>query len=151
MTGNIGSSLLGDKMASLGFSSTAEDNFEAAKMKISKEAQLILSPELFNRLDELVIFNNFDDSNLMKIINIELKNFNLRVKKNHGFSISIPPSIKNIILNSAKEEKLGARPVKRHIKTFIQTLLANYIINNKIEQGSIVKYYISEGKIACGV
>jgi ATP-dependent Clp protease ATP-binding subunit ClpC len=151
MTGNIGSSLLGDKMASLGFSSTEESNFEAAKTKISKEAQSILSPELFNRLDELVVFNNFDDSDLMKIINIELKNFNLRVKETHGFSISVPPSIKNIILNSAKDEKLGARPVKRQIKTFIQTVLANYIINNKIDQGSIIKYYLSEGKIACGV
>ena len=140
LTGNIGSSLLSSNLSGLGFGSTEDGNFEVAKEKIISETKTALSPELFNRLDEVIIFKNFGKDDLRKILALELNSLMKKAKNIYGLSLSISASIRNFIIDKALDEKLGARPLSRGVKKHLEVPLANFILNHKPKQGKIIKF-----------
>ena len=75
LTSNLAADLI-DKNGSVGFMSSSEDKNDNIFGHIKKS----LSPELFNRFDGIVVFNNFKDDHFLKIINIELNKVKSKLK-----------------------------------------------------------------------
>ena len=123
LTGNIGSSHL-DKNP-LGFSSGGDDKNK--RDKIVADASEILSPELINRLSDIIVFNELNINDLKKICLKEL-NFLKKSLKKKKVSFTFSEEVIQYISNYALKENLGARPIRR-------------IIKKKIES-SIVKIYL---------
>jgi len=151
LTGNIGSSLLSSNSSGLGFGATEDGDFKIVKEKIVSETKKTLSPELFNRLDEVIVFKNFGKEELDKILSLELNSLMKKVKNIYSLSLSVPSSIKNFIIDEAIGEKLGARPLSRGVKKHLEVPLANFILNNNPKQGKVVKFIINNGLISCTV
>lgn len=125
LTSNLGADIV-DKNASVGFmtqASTKED-------KVIAEAKSKLSPELVNRFDGIILFNNFSDDDLGNIIMNEL--FKVRKKlKTKNIKIRFKPSVKKEILKRTIAENLGGRPVRRIIQNEIEVCLSKFIIMNE--------------------
>ena len=134
LTSNIGSHHF--NKTSLGFSQS-DSNIDE---KIKSEAMKILSPELFNRIDDVVIFDNLSEETLGRIFysQLDVLKTNLSTK---NIKISINHSFKKYICNKAKEANMGGRPIKRLIKKHIENIICdNYSSKN---DGKLVQFYFS--------
>ena len=131
LTSNIGAHLF--EKTSLGFGSESDLDRED---KIKDEAVKILSPELFNRIDEAVIFHNLSIKEVKEIFKIKIKDLALRLKKqNIGLSVSI--SAQNLLCKKALDSKMGARPLDRVIKKEIETVICRNF-NKKKSEGILI-------------
>ena len=124
LTSNLGADLI-NKTGSVGFVSSNSSK----KDRIFEEAKKKLSPELVNRFDGIVLFNDFSEKDLYKIINIELGKVKNKLKVK-GIDVKFKINVKKFILNKAKEENLGARPIRRIIQNELEVELAKFIIHN---------------------
>ena len=131
LTSNLGAELV-DKNPSVGFMRQNDSSYD----KIFDEAKRRLSPELVNRFDGIILFNNFSDESLSKIINIELNKVKNKLQSK-GIKITFKPKLKKRILDQTIAEKLGGRPIRRIIQNDIEVELAKFIIMNSPDSVNI--------------
>jgi ATP-dependent Clp protease ATP-binding subunit ClpC len=125
LTSNLGADIV-DKNASVGFMTQASKKED----KVIAEAKSKLSPELVNRFDGIILFNNFSDEDLGKIIINELSKVRTKLKSK-DIKVRFKPSIKKEILKRTISENLGGRPVRRIIQNEIEVCLSKFIIMNE--------------------
>jgi ATP-dependent Clp protease ATP-binding subunit ClpC len=134
LTSNLGADLI-DKKGSVGFLSKEGESQD----KIFEEAKRKLSPELVNRFDGIVLFNNFKDSDLNKIINIEFNKVKKKLK-NKGIDCYLKARAKKQILKETISQNLGGRPIRRIIQNEVEVAIAKFIISNDCD--SVIIDYI---------
>ena len=131
MTSNIGHSEKSKR--SMGFVPNQEADSEIYKKSLEKH----LRPELLARLDEILFFNELNDTHLLKIINQELKQITTRLL-DKGIVLSYNSSVKKLIFNKVKKKNSHARQIKNLVKSTIQVPLSEFIVKNrKIEKISL--------------
>ncbi|MBQ8296458.1 MAG: ATP-dependent Clp protease ATP-binding subunit [Ruminococcus sp.] len=143
MTSNVGAEILSGR-ASLGF--TENDS----KAELERAVDIIkskFSPEFVNRIDDVIVFNTFDKSDLMKISERELDNLRKRASA-LGIELTYSAEIVEEIALAKDTEKYGARPIKRRVTELIENELALMIINRTLSKGDRIKAEISNGKIS---
>ena len=136
MTSNVGARQVKDFGKGLGFetaSQKAQSN-DIEKSVIQKELKKIFSPEFLNRVDDIVIFNTLEKKDIRKIVDIELIKLIERVS-NLGYAIEVSNAAKEFIVEKGFDRKYGARPLNRAIQKYIEDLLAENVVTNKIKEG----------------
>jgi len=147
MTSNIGSRQLKDFGSGVGFAtSTRVDNkHEIDKSIIESALKKAFAPEFLNRIDDVVIFNNLERTDIHKIIDIELAQLFKRVA-DLGFILEISSEAKDFIVERGWDPNFGARPLKRAIQKYIEDELAEEIIKaNLKENDRIVVGFLADG------
>ena len=136
MTSNVGTKKIKNLGKGLGFSTTArKENFgNYTKSVIDSSLKKTFSPEFLNRLDDTILFNNLTEANIYAIIEIELKKVIQRIK-DLNYNISLTKKVKEYLSKKGFNEKFGARPLKRVIQKYIENVLAEEIILNKLKEG----------------
>ena len=139
MTSNIGARQVKDFGTGVGFetSNIKSQALDIEKNVIKSALKKTFAPEFLNRIDDIVIFNPLEREDIDQIVEIELKGLILRIKK-LGYEVSLTPEAKFFISEKGFDKKNGARPLKRSIQKYIEDLLADQIVNNKIEEGDIL-------------
>ena len=136
MTSNIGARQIKDFGTGVGFSTNSQkaQNSDIEKSIIENSLKKTFSPEFLNRVDEIVVFNSLEKNNIRKIVDIEISKLVDRVTK-LGYKISITEKAKDFICENGYDKKNGARPLNRAIQKYIENLIAEEIVNNKIKEG----------------
>jgi len=124
MTSNVG--YKEKTVKSMGFAPQTEDEDEIYKSSLKK----YFRPELLARVDEVLVFNELGESELLKIIRTELSTIEDRLSE-RGIEISMNKSVEKHILNEIKMQKNHARQIKSAVKTIIQVPISNYIVKNR--------------------
>jgi len=119
MTSNIGSKFL-------------TDNDNQAKEKVMDLVRQNFKPEFINRIDEIIIFNPLPKEVQVKIVEKLLDELKLRLDT-QKFYFKFSDSVKSAILESAYDPNYGARPLKRFIQHYIESLIAKKIIDSTIK------------------
>ncbi|MGB2341630.1 MAG: ATP-dependent Clp protease ATP-binding subunit [Flavobacteriaceae bacterium] len=136
MTSNIGARKLKDFGTGVGFSTASQkaqaDDIE--KGVIESALKKTFAPEFLNRVDDIVIFNNLEKKDIMKIIDIELVKLEKRISK-LGYQMKLTKKGKDFIGEKGFDKKYGARPLSRAIQKHIEDLIAEEIVNNRISEG----------------
>lgn len=127
LTSNIGSKF-SHTSSSLGFiSQGSKENSE----EIFKEAKKTLTPELINRLDDLIIFKDFTIDQIKTIFNKDLNKLSRHLKKNFKINMSVEEKVIDILCEMIYNKKMGARPIEKFIQNKIQKVISDIIIQNK--------------------
>ena len=136
MTSNIGARQVKDFGRGLGFETASQksQSKEIEKSVIQKELKKTFSPEFLNRIDDIVVFNNLEKTDIRKIVDIELVHLVKRVKQ-LGYEIEISESAKDFLSEKGYDSKYGARPLNRAIQKHLEDLLAENVVNNSIKEG----------------
>jgi ATP-dependent Clp protease ATP-binding subunit ClpC len=136
MTSNIGARQVKDFGRGLGFETASQksQSKEIEKGVIQKELKKTFSPEFLNRIDDIVVFNNLEKTDIRKIVDIELVHLIKRVKQ-LGYEIEISESAKDFLSEKGYDSKYGARPLNRAIQKHLEDLLAENVVNNSIKEG----------------
>jgi ATP-dependent Clp protease ATP-binding subunit ClpC len=142
MTSNAGSSLTSGKTA-LGFT---ENNNSANEKVIKKALTDTFSPELINRIDDIIVFSGFEKEDLIKISWKFLENLKYRLNE-IGIDINFSEEVAKYIADTRETEKYGARPIKRRVTDLIENELASMIITKEIRCGDSIQTEFVDGKI----
>ena len=136
MTSNVGARQVKDFGKGLGFETASQkaQSSDIEKSVIEKELKKIFSPEFLNRVDDIVIFNALEKKEIRKIVEIELSKLLKRID-NLGYKIEISNSAKDFLVEKGFDRKYGARPLNRAIQKYVEDLLAENVVTNKIKEG----------------
>jgi len=134
MTSNIGSRELKDFGTGVGFSTSA---IQANKGKMEHNVlenalKKNFAPEFLNRIDDIVYFNSLDKLEIVKIIEIELNKVLKRVAA-LGLEVTITDIAKDFLAEAGWDSNYGARPLKRAIQRYVEDVLAEEILLNRID------------------
>jgi len=140
MTSNIGARQLKDFGTGVGFSTSAQKNQadEIEKGVIESALKKTFAPEFLNRVDDIVIFNALEKEDIMQIVDIELEKLAKRIVK-LGYQMDISVKAKEFLGENGYDKKYGARPLSRAIQRFVEDLIAEEIVSNKIKEGDYLK------------
>jgi len=146
MTSNIGSRQLKDFGQGVGFSTNAKQDAsnDYAKGVIEKALKKAFAPEFLNRIDDVVLFNSLKQSDIHKIIDIELKHLYGRVE-GMGFKMKLSNEAKDFIAEKGFDQQFGARPLKRAIQKYLEDPMAEEIIKTTLNEGDSLNVTLKEG------
>src|SRR5690625_4131994 len=138
MTSNIGVRQLKDFGMGVGFAtkSRMESSQDHSKSVIQNALKRTFSPEFLNRIDDIVIFNTLEKEHIFKIIDITLNDLYQRLKE-MNYSIELTPRAKDFVANKGYDPQFGARPLQRAIQKYIEDPLAEFILRESPEEGSV--------------
>ena len=149
MTSNAGAgSIVSPKR--LGFASVDDEkrSYEAMKSSVMEEVKRVFKPEFLNRIDEIIVFHALNKENMKKITAILLRELSGRCQKQLGLSLKIRDSVKTHLVETAYDEKYGARPLKRAIQTQIEDALADELLAGRVKRDGEAVVTVRKGKIA---
>ena len=106
---------------------------------IQRALRNTFAPEFLNRIDDCVIFNSLSIKDINKIVSIEIDKLKERVKS-IGYDLTISTKAKAFICDKGFDKKNGARPLNRMIQKYIEDLIAENLVADKIKQGD--KLYV---------
>lgn len=129
---------------SLGFAPSAHDDFDVLSEKLLGESKRTFRPELLNRFDEVVVFRRLTKDDMALILENELEKLSKKAAKVIS-SISFSKDAKAFLVDKGFEDgSLGARPIKRAIRRYVEDPLAEEFLSGKL--GKSVKVGLSKDK-----
>ncbi|MFZ3013757.1 MAG: ATP-dependent Clp protease ATP-binding subunit [Nitrospira sp.] len=143
MTSNIGTKMI-QKGVSLGFQSTEGEAARRKKEEVLGELRKSFSPEFLNRIDEIVIFHQLEKEQLYSILDILLRELNLRLL-DKGIEIEVDDEVKQWLIKEGYEPLYGARPMRRAIQRAIGDPLSDELIRGRFKESRKVKVVLRDG------
>ena len=140
MTSNIGAQYLLD-----GIESDGTIRPEAENM-VMNELRNHFRPEFLNRLDETILFKPLTKENIGGIIHLIVDDLNRRLEERQ-IAIELTPEAQDYIVENAYDPVYGARPLKRYVQKYVETLSAKLILADQVEMGDTILISLENGAL----
>lgn len=148
MTSNAGASaIVAPKKLGFASSEDARQDYEFMKNSVMNEVKQIFKPEFLNRIDETIVFHMLQKDEIEKIAGMLLKELEKRCQEQLSIQVSFKDSVKKWLADTGYDAKYGARPLKRAIQNKLEDLLADEILEGRIQEGSRVDVKVVNGKV----
>ena len=144
MTSNIGASCLLD-----GIDQNGQISGEAERL-VMNELRSHFRPEFLNRLDETILFKPLTKDNITGIIELIIKDLNKRLSDKE-LTVELSADARSFIVDNAYDPVYGARPLKRYIQKYVETLSAKLILADKASLGDTIFITLRDGELAAEV
>ena len=140
MTSNIGASYLLD-----GIDQNGNISEEAQKM-VMEDLRAHFRPEFLNRLDETILFKPLSKENIGGIIKLIIADLNRRLSDKE-LTVELSEAAEAFIVENAYDPVYGARPLKRYIQKYVETLSAKLILADKVDEGDTIWIDVENGEL----
>ena len=140
MTSNIGSAYLLDGI---------EENGEIKKENealVMNELRAHFRPEFLNRLDETIMFKPLTKENISGIIELLVADVNRRLE-DRELSIELTDEAKAYVVDGGYDPMYGARPLKRYLQKYVETLAAKLILEGNVAAGDVILLDVEDGEL----
>jgi ATP-dependent Clp protease ATP-binding subunit ClpC len=146
MTSNIGARDIRNMGKGIGFD-VDDSAFDYAKMKstIQDALKKVFNPEFLNRIDDVITFRPLEKADIYQIIDLMNEDLFKRIKE-LGYEIEVTKAAKEFITDKGFDQKYGARPLKRAIQKYIEDPLAEELLENKHNEGSLIKIKMNKSR-----
>ena len=138
MTTNLGSRDI-MKGASLGFANVNDDksSYERMKLKVNEELKQHFRPEFLNRIDDIVVFHQLSETEIVSIVDLMLAKLDDRLK-DKDMGLELTPAAKSLLAKKGYDPLLGARPLRRTVQREIEDVLSERILFGELTPGQLV-------------
>ncbi len=141
MTSNVGARTISET-SKMGFTTekierSAErerKEYERMKSKVTEELKNEFSPEFLNRVDDVVVFHSLTQEQIRDIVELEIGYLNDRLAEQQ-LHVSITPEVEELLAEKGYDPAMGARPLRRQIRSMIEDPLAEQILACDAEPG----------------
>lgn len=139
LTSNLGSSVLLDGIGADG------EIREDAKQQVHELLRRSFRPEFLNRLDEIVFYKPLTKENITGIIDLLIQALSKRLEDKQ-LSVELTDAAKQYVIDNGYDPVYGARPLKRFLQRYVETLLGRTIIAGDLSEGTklVVDYQNGE-------
>ncbi|HDN80788.1 MAG TPA: AAA family ATPase [Chloroflexi bacterium] len=146
MTSNIGTKYA-RKSGALGFLRSDEGTAEEKEMKreIMNHLKATFRPEFLNRIDEVIIFHALTEEQVKKIVDLQLKEINERLK-DRGLALELTEKAREWLARKGYDPQFGARPLKRVMQRYVENALAKRLLKGEFKFGDVVLIDFDEEK-----
>jgi len=134
MTSNIGSHIIQEKFENIDDIETATQQSQMEVLELLKKS---IRPEFLNRIDDIIMFNPLNKSDITKIVQIQLNQLKKMVAE-QNITIDATEQAIEYLAQKGYDPQYGARPVKRIIQKEVLNNLSKEILGGKIKTDSIV-------------
>ena len=139
MTSNIGSPYLLD-----GIDENGEIKPEA-QSQVMDDLRGHFRPEFLNRLDEIIMFKPLTKSNIGKIVDLMVGELDKRLA-DQELSLELTEAAKNQVIENGYDPVYGARPLKRYLQKYVETLAARKILSGDVHAGDTLVLDVQNGE-----
>jgi len=142
MTTNVGARDI-KNIGSFGFGSDkAEDKYSSLKNTVEDAMRKLFNPEFLNRVDETIVFRSLEKEDILKIIDIELRDI-MKNMHDNKMELTLDMSAKNFLVDKGFDPKFGARPLRRAIQKYVEDNIAEEILRGTFKEGAkiIAKHF----------
>ncbi len=136
LTSNLGTNLINLK-----------DSKEVIRQKIDNEFKAHFRPEFLNRVDETIIFNYLTESNMEKIVNIQLGVIKQRIKSNNNVELKFSSKAIEYLAKVGFDSTYGARPLKRLIQRKVVDPLTIKVLDGTISESIKIDYDVKKDSL----
>ena len=144
MTSNIGSPYLLDGIDEKG------DIKPEAQEQVMNDLRGHFRPEFLNRLDEIIMFKPLTKDNIGGIVDLLMAELNNRLA-DQEIHIRLTAAAKNHIIEGGYDPVYGARPLKRYLQKYVETLAAKMILGGKVGQDDTIVLDVTDGELTASV
>ena len=139
MTSNIGSPYLLD-----GIDENGEIKPEA-QSQVMDDLRGHFRPEFLNRLDEIIMFKPLTKSNIGKIVDLMVGELDKRLA-DQELSLELTDAAKDQVIENGYDPVYGARPLKRYLQKYVETLAARKILSGDVHAGDTLVLDVQNGE-----
>jgi ATP-dependent Clp protease ATP-binding subunit ClpC len=137
MTTNLGTRDI-SKTLGLGFHNSDDvlGNYERMKAKVSDELKTHFRPEFLNRIDDVIVFHQLSEEEIVQIVDLMITNLDERLRAK-DMGIELTSAAKLLLAKRGYDPMLGARPLRRTIQREIEDVLSEKILFGDVKAGEI--------------
>ena len=137
MTSNLGTEFV-RKGGTLGFLQ-ATDSAEDRQVhdKIDKALKTTFRPEFLNRIDEIIMFSPLTDEQMVKIVDLQMKEVQLRLQE-HGLTVELTEPAREWLAKVGFDPSFGARPLRRALQKYVESPLSISLLSGEFHEGDHV-------------
>ena len=138
MTSNIGSPYLLDGIDEKG------DIKPEAQEQVMNDLRGHFRPEFLNRLDEIIMFKPLTKDNVGKIVDLMVRELSDRLA-DQELSLELTDAAKQMVVDNGYDPVYGARPLKRYLQNYVETLTAKKILSGDVHAGDTIVLDVKDG------
>jgi ATP-dependent Clp protease ATP-binding subunit ClpB len=135
MTSNLGSPIIQEYFMD---GKTDKASHQAMEDKVLAELKKHFRPEFLNRVDDVIIFQSLDESELARIVDIQLGRLEQRLAQ-QNLTLDVDAAAKKLLASEGYDPQFGARPLKRAIQEHLLDLLATKLLAGEFKLGDKIK------------
>jgi ATP-dependent Clp protease ATP-binding subunit ClpB len=95
-------------------------------------------PEFLNRVDDIIVFHSLDESQIGRIVEIQLGRLERRLAQLH-LAIRMTPAAKALLAHEGYDPQFGARPLKRAIQEHLLNPLSMKLLDGEFQAGDEIE------------
>ena len=146
MTSNVGAKSISDGRPRMGFTPDGGDEAQLMRARINEELRRTFKPEFLNRIDETIVFRRLSRAEIRSIAERMLLTVAERFKA-LGMTLSVPDQVVDFLAERGYDEKYGARPLRRAIRSMIEDKAAELMLTDSLGRGDTVQARIDGNKL----
>ena len=139
MTSNIGSPYLLDGIDENG------DIKPDAQEQVMNDLRGHFRPEFLNRLDEIIMFKPLTKDNIGGIVDLMVKELSNRLA-DQELSLELTDAARTQVIENGYDPVYGARPLKRYLQNYVETLAAKKILSGDVHAGDVLVLDVKDGE-----
>ncbi len=140
MTSNIGSQYLLDGIGEDG------EFLPDTEEKVMGDLRNYFRPEFLNRLDETILFKPLSEKEIASIIDLLLADLNRRLADKE-LKVELTDAAREVVVKKGYDPVYGARPLKRYLQKYVETLVARAILQGSLRMGDTITIDAEDGKL----
>ena len=146
MTSNVGAKSISEGRPRMGFTPDGGDEAQLMRTRINEELRRTFKPEFLNRIDETIVFRRLSRAEIRSIAERMLLTVAERFKA-LGMTLSVPDQVVDFLAERGYDEKYGARPLRRAIRSMIEDKAAELMLTDSLGRGDTVQARIDGNKL----
>ncbi|HWS86458.1 MAG TPA: ATP-dependent Clp protease ATP-binding subunit [Pyrinomonadaceae bacterium] len=140
MTSNIGARYI-QKKGAMGFQASPDASREKMEEMVMNAVRHTFNPEFINRLDEIIIFDQLLDDELLEIVGLQVEQLNKTLAR-RGLEVRLTVEAKRwIVEKTCADRSYGARPLRRALQKYVEDPLSEALIQGSLGAASVVEVY----------
>jgi len=148
MTSNAGAQrIMAPKLLGFATESDEKRNHETMKAGVMEEVKRLFKPEFLNRIDATIVFHSLNEGHMKDILRLLGDSFAKRIKKQMNINLQFTEEAYDLILKKGKDEKFGARPLKRALQSMLEDPLADAILLGEVDTDREIMIKVQDEKL----
>ncbi|HKG13523.1 MAG TPA: ATP-dependent Clp protease ATP-binding subunit [Pyrinomonadaceae bacterium] len=140
MTSNIGARFI-QKKGTMGFQASPDASREKMEEMVMNAVRHTFNPEFINRLDEIIIFDQLNDDELLEIVGLQVEQLNKTLSR-RGLEVRLTEEARRwIVEKTCADRSYGARPLRRALQKYVEDPLSEALIQGTLGGATLVEVF----------